>query len=732
MAETLPNYEDDVPMFDEERELDPIAEPFSDEPMVAGSPKAASPSGETIPPTAVPGVHSGDPVVSPPLSTSCRNKPGFEQVKTVINDLEDIPNINELGANSLNPISIDECSTYDSTLPTIQNNTLNYEVHMYTAPVKCHNNATITSNRRIRREAARSRFRKPKPIGESRYESNDNEEGNNLSTIQTQNTGLIRSRSDVRNKNLVASAHNIISSNKRLIRPSRVSSVASDRSKFTLRDKGLKTSTEKPVQRGNFRKPQAIINNKGRRPTSSFSTLLPGKRRPSSPPRDNESPTSTARNVVNQRRRNSNGGRPRMGSYRDTDNKSRNRISHEISSEVVGADSNGIITATYEMPEETILSTVNGKSTELKTIVTARKSLLVLNPQQYTKILGSNGQLSLALVSQSSSINSKGATEYTQFRLHEIQTTFVTFTPTTIRGRKTSFSLILPSTAYSVEHVVSTMQPNIQADTPLANILLSQLLLGNIGFPSNLLQGFHSDGVTQSTEYLTRTSTYLTTLYEGKSTVLPITFQGKKIYTTIYDTTAETITATEYITDTIVISPTHSQVPMVNSLLLQQLLLPQLNPQHQYNSNFNQVSATPQSLGSSMSLQEENVKYAYNMEVELEENIAELQTIPDMLRKSGKKHKRRRKDEAKLEDSSIITLYVSGKRPGEFSTILSTLKPDHSLPKRSIQSTIDINKIKNNIKTKVEPHTYGTTQSLNSVVGDVNKWFVGQGHCSSC
>lgn len=57
--------------------------------------------------------------------------------------------------------------------------------------------------------------------------------------------------------------------------------------------------------------------------------------------------------------------------------KVKNRISHEISSEAIGADSNGIVRAIYEMPEKTIISTVNGKSKELKTIATARKNLLV-------------------------------------------------------------------------------------------------------------------------------------------------------------------------------------------------------------------------------------------------------------------------------------------------------------------------------------------------------------------
>lgn len=161
-------------------------------------------------------------------------------------------------------------------------------------------------------------------------------------------------------------------------------------------------------------------------------------------------------------------------------------------------------------------------------------------------------------------------TEITNFVLHEKSTTTVTYTPTTIGGRKTSFSHILPSTVYIVENVVETVRPQIGTNAPLANILLSQLLLGNPGFNANPgFQQIPSPFGTQPpqafvpgtpvTETVVRTTSYVTTINDQKSTVLPLTFHGKEILTTIYESSASVVTATEYITETKVTTPTQVQ-----------------------------------------------------------------------------------------------------------------------------------------------------------------------------
>ncbi|XP_075159558.1 uncharacterized protein LOC142232773 [Haematobia irritans] len=591
------------------------------------------------------------------------------------------------------------------------------------------------SNPRKSRETPKSRFRRPRPIPETREEPS--------TKAPPPPTSKLRGRADHRAKQSDTSTSNSSGSNKRVIRPSHVSSNANSRSKFTLREKEVTATTERSIstpKRAPFRKPQTVGGIKSKRPSSTPSSqLLSGKRRLNNHSNNNEATSS--RNTVSQRNRSS-PGRSRGSSFRDSEARNRNRNTHESSNDVVELDKSGIITATHIIPGETYLPIINGKSTELKLIVTARTSTEVLGPQQYTKSLGANGQITLGLTSESSSVNSNGATEITHFLLREFPTTTITFTPTTIRGRKTSFSLVLPSTAYTVDPVVSTIQPQIQADTPLANILLSQLLLGNAGFPSNLLYGLYSSTPAQPTvEYVTRTSTYVTTLFEGKSTVLPITFQGKKILTTIYDTTAETITATEFITDTIVSTPTvqtQAPSPAVNSLLLQQLLFQQLHdqpakheslnineaplPQQFVNDPFPSVSDTGRDFGQHDSDDSNGI---LNSDV-----IIETSPERPKSRRVGKKHKRKHKEGSHSQDMSVITLYVSGKRPGEFSTILSTLQSDHSVHKRSLhtafETSIDTNFVDH---TLFEYENIGVqlkeaTQSLTSIVGDVNKWYV--------
>ncbi|XP_059216122.1 uncharacterized protein LOC106093825 isoform X1 [Stomoxys calcitrans] len=593
-------------------------------------------------------------------------------------------------------------------------------------------NFTDTNHRRRRRSTnSKSRFRRPRPLPETREEPRRVEETTKAPPPQT---GNFRTRT----KKPEAAANNSNGSNKRVIRPSHVSANASSRSKFTLREKEFPATTERSVttaKRPPFRKPQASSGIKSKRPSSTPSSqLLSGKRRLNNHANNNEATSS--RNMIPHRSRSSPAGRSRGGTFRETEVRNRNRNTHESSNDVMELDRSGYITATHVIPGETYLPIINGKSTELKLIVTARTSTEVLGPQQYTKTLGTNGQTTLALTTESSSINSNGATEVIHYILREIPTTTITFTPTSIRGRKTSFSLVLPSTAYSVDQVVSTIQPQLQADTPLANILLSQLLLGNAGFPSNLLYGLVSPTSSQTTvEYVTRTSTYVTTLFEGKSTVLPITFQGKKILTTIYDTTAETITATEFITDTIVSTPSaQSQLPMVNSLLLQQLLFQHINEPTKPENNININDAhIPQQLINeqfgSNSIRDDATESNGVINSDVIIDTSPEKTKP---RRAGKKHKRKHKEGPPADDMSVITLYVSGKRPGEFSTILSTLQPEHSQHKRSLHTTFETS-----IDFDTADHTIfdfenanmqvkEATQSLTSIVGDVNKWYVEQ------
>lgn len=197
----------------------------------------------------------------------------------------------------------------------------------------------------------------------------------------------------------------------------------------------------------------------------------------------------------------------------------------------------------------------------------------MIEPSDYTTQIGKNGLITTVLKSSSTNVNDAFETEITNFVLHEKSTTTVTYTPTTIGGRKTSFSHVLPSTVYVVENVVETIRPQIGTNAPLANLLLSQLLLGNINGNPGLQQIPVPFGTSPPqagvpavpiTETVIRTTSYVTTINDQKSTVLPLTFHGKEILTTLYDSSATVVTATEYITETSVRTPTQQAPQQVS------------------------------------------------------------------------------------------------------------------------------------------------------------------------
>ena len=377
-------------------------------------------------------------------------------------------------------------------------------------------------------------------------------------------------------------------------------------------------------------------------------------------------------------------------------------------------------------------------------------------------------------------IKNNGVTEVTQFILNETPTTSIIFTPTTIRGRKTSFSHVIPSTVYDVVPVVSTVQSPLSNNAPLANILLSQLLLGNIG-----LNGFNpqqnnnpllniqqqNQGILQPmpatpiTEYKVKTTTYVTTVKHVKSTVLPLTFHGKEILTTIIDESSNVITATEFITDTIVTTPTQQmpQQQQLNSLLLPLLLQQQQAQQAQQNNPLQNINTLPNSFdilnrealeSLTDDKQFQNVRDEPNskesVEDYLEERVEERVTHKPKKPKKPKNHHSQsfvKKDDppAKKLDTSIITLYVSGRNPGEFSTVLSTVISESPVYKRSAQyvevipsqlANMDILEAEasNNFyeyvlagsNNEIEPEKRSDdlegTESLELVLGDVNQF----------
>lgn len=536
-------------------------------------------------------------------------------------------------------------------------------------------------------------------------------------------------------------------------RPSSVPKTTSNgRTPFILR--GETKTTSAPTQKPSFR------TRSSSRPTSRSSTTA--NLRPKAPRlktySNTQSDTTRTNGRTTARTRNVNRNRT-PSRFRTTSNDivDNNYVNHQSLND-------GKLTVTHKIPMEVTIPVVNGKLTEYKNVLTAKPSTEILQPHQYSTTQNAFGSQYIVLVSESSEPAENGATRVIQFILRETPTTSVIFTPTTIRGRRTSFSHIIPSTVYDVERVTSTVQPQINANVPLANILLSQLLLGNIAMPQPQInpllafQGQPGVAATPTTEYKTRTTTYVTTVTDVKSTVLPITFRGKEILTTIVDSSADVITATEFITDTVVVTPTGvlpTQNPnQLNSILLllqQQQQLQQAQPlqtaspliglQNELNQNQNLFS---NDLLNSPKPEILDVKDTKDYLNDFEDD--------DVVTQAPKKTFVRRKPNkpAPPRESSVITLYVSGRYPGEFSTVLSTVYADEtqSVQKReaiyykeydlspsmlpdlsqilsSSQSEDMIDSfvssgLENSISENLIPQS--ETQSLESIIGEVSKY----------
>ncbi|VVC43621.1 EGF-like, conserved site,EGF-like calcium-binding domain,SEA domain,EGF-like calcium-binding [Cinara cedri] len=380
----------------------------------------------------------------------------------------------------------------------------------------------------------------------------------------------------------------------------------------------------------------------------------------------------------------------------------------------------GSITVTHKIPTELTIPIVIGTNTEYKQVLTAKPSIEILGPHQYSTVAGKNGLPTIQLIREVTETLPNGATEITKFVVYEQATSIVTFTPTYIRGRKTSYSHIIPSTIYDVKPEVNTIQPQL-ANAPLANLLLSQLLLGNLGIQPtvNPLLALNSGmAIPQSpiTDYKTKSTTYVTTVTHSTSTVLPLTFRGKVISTTIIDSSTNVITATEYITETIVTTPTIQQPNnQLNTLLLPALLQAQL---------LGQATPVNNLLGSIDSTQDEL----------LQELIEPTPKYGDDTKPAKKKAIIKKPPDPIIQpdEASVVTLYVSGKRPGEFSTVLSTVNYDETATVRKRE--VEPSSVMDLMATKfgdillsptnddpIQRYNEEETQSLESIIGDVSK-----------
>ncbi len=244
--------------------------------------------------------------------------------------------------------------------------------------------------------------------------------------------------------------------------------------------------------------------------------------------------------------------------------------------------------------------------------------------------------------------------------LRATETTAIEFTPTRIRGLRTSFSHVVPSTIYNIRPVTTTILQEVDHNQLLSSLLLQLLggqkqpqlpaLASTPALPAALLGLGGNLGVAPkpvpATQFVTHTNTYVTTLTNVESTVLPITLRGREIKTTLVESKTEVVTATEFSTETI-IAPTQvapalalpTQQPQAAALggdLQQQLLLAQLQQQLLNQQLLSQVNLDQEGTG-----------------------FVEQTQVPDA-------------PEAK-PSTSIVTLFVSGSKPGDFTRITSTV-----------------------------------------------------------
>nr|CAH7740086.1 unnamed protein product [Callosobruchus chinensis] len=408
----------------------------------------------------------------------------------------------------------------------------------------------------------------------------------------------------------------------------------------------------------------------------------------------------------------------------------------------------GTITVTHHVPTEVTIPVVNGKVTEYKNVVSAKYSTEVLDKSQYTTSINPLGKEVKVLVIEKSELDGNGATLITQFVLNETPTTTVLYTPTVINRRKTSFSHVVPSTKYDVEEVVTTIQPALAAQAPLANILLSQLLLGGLSPQPNALLGIPPGGYvvpTPTTELKTKTTTYVTTVTNEMSTVIPLTFRGKEILTTLISSSVSVITATEYLTETVTVTPAFPVTPQFNTALLLPLLQQQLQQQQQQQQNQQQQSASQLLQAQQPAdvfnlntepIQQQSLEENENLALEESQELVEQQATEAPKRRPAKMNKKAKPAPVEPpKETSVVTLYVSGRTPGEFTTLLSTVtvgeeekrsKREVPVTPSQLPSQLTVEGLDDYIMRASEVHLEASeltkeTESLESIIGDVSK-----------
>ena len=238
------------------------------------------------------------------------------------------------------------------------------------------------------------------------------------------------------------------------------------------------------------------------------------------------------------------------------------------------------ITVTHQVPIATKIPVIEFGRTEFRDILSTSPSLEVV---AVTALKSTDINNSPVIYANAHTFTPQlGVQDILFDALRATETTNIAFTPTIIRGRRTSFSHIIPSTIYNVETVTTQVVEPVDQNQ-LLNSLLQHLLRGDSKLPQNnpspVINTAPIVPSTPVTNLITHTSTYVTTITEEESTVLPITLRGKAITTTIVESSTKVVTATEYSTETIVQSAAVPTPVLAPILPTQAPAVPDLNQQ---------------------------------------------------------------------------------------------------------------------------------------------------------
>ncbi|CAL4068672.1 unnamed protein product [Meganyctiphanes norvegica] len=379
------------------------------------------------------------------------------------------------------------------------------------------------------------------------------------------------------------------------------------------------------------------------RTTSRTPSRTPSRTLPRTPPRTPSRSTLPIR--TSNRNRNSNP---------ITDFRNRPPVNIVTEPPQIEASSDGtfvideFLTVTREVPVKVTLPLVENGRTIEKEVITASLQTEIIPADQITQTQ-IDGENRLLL----STVESGNTEVITKYFINVVPTTTVAFTTTFVQGRRTSASHIVPSTAYNI--VTETSKKGAEVQNFLQLLLQQQQQQQN---PLLAALGVNAQPITKE---IVHTRSYVTTVTNLVSTSIPIIFRGKTVVTTVVDSMVEVVTATELSTETIITQATASPFGNANPLnqLLPLLLQNQLQQQSPQIRNQRQPSIDATAVEQ---LLEEKLRQEHKRKNrEPVHNFQPVQLSPSV---------------PEPVQSSVVTLYISGSRPGEFFTVLSTVPVD--------------------------------------------------------